>query len=488
MLSSLHTTSTRFLHLLRFLVAYFLLPNLPFWFASRFLGISRRGYIDIDYAVWGIASLFLPPVLVVAGLSLSCFLDLFRISAALYYFSQHDFLASSAYLLQLPWRSVALLAITGSVGVAAWSILIVTIAAARDKNKAPGKSTAAAVSVALILVLVGIDVVSGANRVFPVRDSQPATKLANAASFTFARALWLEPHSRSLPVDFQPVASATGPLLDELRVDDLRTPVAGSSSAADAHHRDHNIVLVLVESYGLMLDAASAARLALPYGDEELTRRFSVTTGEVKFRGPTVSGEFRELCGLGVGLDHPDDLSKCLPALLKQRGYETTSFHGFTSYMFDRGTWYPRIGFTQSTFLEQMALEPGMQRCPGVFPGICDADIARQIGDRLVRHPEKRQFIYWLTLNSHLPVERSAAAASELGCGSAHAPVSDLDVCTWMALILKVNSSVALLARRSGLPSTEFIVVGDHAPPFLAQKRRQFFSQRVVPYVRLIPK
>jgi hypothetical protein len=53
MLSSTPSTSPRFLQLLRFLVAYFLLPNLPFWLASRFLGISRRGYIDIDYAVWG---------------------------------------------------------------------------------------------------------------------------------------------------------------------------------------------------------------------------------------------------------------------------------------------------------------------------------------------------------------------------------------------------------------------------------------------------
>jgi hypothetical protein len=478
MLSSTSTTSPRFLQLLRFFLAYFLLPNLPFWLASCFLGISRRGYIDIDYAVWGIAALFLPPPLVIAGLSLSCFLDVFRLSAAFYYFSQHDFLASSAYLLQLPWRSVAVIAIAVSAALAAWSTLIVKVAGA--KNKVPSRSTVVVVSVALIFVMVGFDVASGSNRAFHIRDSQPAIKLANAASFTVARNLLVETLSRSPQAVFQPVESATHPLLHE-----LRSAVAGSSSG----RQDHNIVLVLVESYGLLLDAASAARLALPFRDNDLTRRFSVTTGEVTFNGSTVAGEFRELCGLEVGVeDHPDDLSKCLPALLKQRGYETASFHGFTSHMFDRGTWYPHLGFKESTFLEQMAQEPGMQRCPGIFPGICDADVLRQIGDRLVRHPEKLQFIYWVTLNSHLPAERSAAAASELGCGSAHAPVSDVDVCAWTALILKVNSSIAALARRSGLPPTEFIVVGDHAPPFFARKRRQLFSQNVVPYVRLVPK
>jgi len=478
MLSTTPSTSPRFLQLLRFLVAYFLLPNLPFWLASRFLGFSRRGYIDIDYAVWGIASLFLPPPLVIAGLSLSCFLDVFRISASFYYFSQHDFLASSIYLLQLPWRTVALIAIAASFGLATSSTLIVKIAAAKDKVQ--GKPTVVVVSLVLILVLVGIDVVSGSNRTFSKRDSQPAIKLANAATFTFARVALREAHFRAGPVVFQPVETATGPLLHE-----LRTAIASSSSGAD----EHNIVLIIVESYGLMLDTRAAAHLASPYNDEELTRRFSVTTGEVPFHGGTVPGEFRELCGLEIGVgDYPDDLSKCLPTLLKQRGYEATSFHGFTSHMFDRGTWYPRMGFTESNFLEQMAHEPGIGRCPGFFPGICDADIARRIGDRLVRHPDKLQFIYWVTLNSHLPVDRSAAAGSELGCGSAHAPVSDLDVCTWMALILKVNSSIAAVARHSGLPPTEFIIVGDHAPPFLAEKRRQLFSQEVVQYIRLLPK
>ncbi|MFZ0799051.1 MAG: sulfatase-like hydrolase/transferase [Terriglobales bacterium] len=477
MLSGTHSTSPRFTQSLCFFAAYFVLPNLPFWLASGFLNLSRRGYIDIDYVVWGISSLFLPRTFVATGLCLSLFLDVFRTSASFYYFSQRDFLQSSVYLLQLPWHSLALIAIAVGLGLAAWITSIVKLAPA--KNKVQDKSTLVAVSVVLILAFVGIDVISGSNRAFPMRDSRPAIKLANAASFTFARVLQ-EAHSSSSRVAFQPVESATAPLLRE-----LRTPVAGSSSGAD----EHNIVLVIAESYGLMLDPASAARLTSPYRDTELTRRFSVTLGEVKFHGSTVPAEFRELCGLGVGVtDHPDDLSKCLPTLFQRRGYQTTSFHGFTSHMFDRRTWYPQIGFTRSVFLEQMAQDPGMQHCPGVFTGICDADVARRIGDRLVRHQEKLQFIYWLTLNSHLPVERSAAAARELGCGSANAPVSDVDVCAWTALILKVNSSVAALALRSGLPRTEFIVVGDHAPPFLAQKRRRLFSQDVVPYVRLMPK
>jgi hypothetical protein len=41
---------------------------------------------------------------------------------------------------------------------------------------------------------------------------------------------------------------------------------------------------------------------------------------------------------------------------------------------------------------------------------------------------------------------------------------------------------------RRDLPPTEFLVAGDHAPPFILEKRRQMFSQTVVPYLRLIPR
>jgi hypothetical protein len=58
----------------------------------------------------------------------------------------------------------------------------------------------------------------------------------------------------------------------------------------------------------------------------------------------------------------------------------------------------------------------------------------------------------------------------------------------WMSLANKVNSSIAALVVRPDIPSTEFYIVGDHAPPFILQKRRRMFYPDVVPYIHLVPK
>jgi phosphoglycerol transferase MdoB-like AlkP superfamily enzyme len=70
--------------------------------------------------------------------------------------------------------------------------------------------------------------------------------------------------------------------------------------------------------------------------------------------------------------------------------------------LFKRGLWYPNIGFEKREF-EKDLRQAGARRCGGVFAGACDRDIPAHIGNTL-RAAEKPTFLYWLTLNSHLPV------------------------------------------------------------------------------------
>jgi hypothetical protein len=99
-------------------------------------------------------------------------------------------------------------------------------------------------------------------------------------------------------------------------------------------------MVVLEESYGLMLDFGGAEKLREMYAEPAVLNKYEVQTGTVEFHGATVSGEFRILCGLEAGirsLTLIKDLSgQCLPKLLEKRGYTTTAIHGFLGAMFDR--------------------------------------------------------------------------------------------------------------------------------------------------------
>jgi phosphoglycerol transferase MdoB-like AlkP superfamily enzyme len=53
---------------------------------------------------------------------------------------------------------------------------------------------------------------------------------------------------------------------------------------------------------------------------------------------------------------------------------------------------------------------------------------------------------------------------------------------------MRVQESVARLAETPGLRPTIFVVVGDHAPPFVREDVRDRFSQTRVPYVVLMPR
>ena len=114
------------------------------------------------------------------------------------------------------------------------------------------------------------------------------------------------------------------------------------------------------------------------------------------------------------------------------------------------------------------------------------------IDDRLIRQKlkaasESPRFIYWLTLNSHLPVDGRTARTDKLDCDSLPQLRNDSDVCDLARVLHWTNSAIARLVSDPELPPTRFIIVGDHAPPFLSRDKRAFYSQTRVPYISLVP-
>ncbi len=180
-------------------------------------------------------------------------------------------------------------------------------------------------------------------------------------------------------------------------------------------------------------------------------------------------------------------MRNCLPWRMRNAGITSVYVHGFSPQMFNRQDWLGHLGFERELFHPQLN-QFGLSDCGGPFRGTCDPNVAKWIGDQLAADPGRRHFFYWLTLNSHLPVEADADASKALGCGDQASPVNDEAVCNLMALLLRANHAVFELAMRPDLPTTEFVIVGDHSPPFVFKQRRELFSQHEVPYIHLTPR
>jgi phosphoglycerol transferase MdoB-like AlkP superfamily enzyme len=150
--------------------------------------------------------------------------------------------------------------------------------------------------------------------------------------------------------------------------------------------------------------------------------------------------------------------------------------------MFERNRWYPNIGFQQIHFLE--TLNSGSRpTCHNVFPGICDTDIARDVRRALIEQQGHPKLVYWLTLDSHLPVHPVLASYPER-CTEGGVYETE-DVCLVADLWQQVFSVVSDIARDPDLEPTNILVVGDHVPPFWKSVDRSQFVHDEVPWVYL---
>ena len=246
-----------------------------------------------------------------------------------------------------------------------------------------------------------------------------------------------------------------------------------------------HVMVVIVEAMGLPTDPRLRARLDAIWTRPELARRFDISQGRTAFYNSTTKGEIRELCqrwGDYPEIDAPQP--DCLPAKLAAQGYGTHAFHGFSSQFFDRKSWYPRIGFQQLHFRDAIEAQ-GAGHCPNVFPGACDRDIPRLIGRELTA-AQGPQFVYWLTLNSHLPVVANAALRTENCRQLGTALDSDYpQVCRLFSLWDDVAEGIARMADRADFPPTHILIVGDHMPPFTQQSSRMMFDPAHVPWILL---
>lgn len=453
---------------------YAVLANLPFWIVNRVLVAPPRPIINLDYILVAVISLYVSTWVSAAMFAGVWTLDLIADTTHLYYFSQHDFVSSMRFAAQVSTKRALLFAF-----VVPLSGLVFGYVLARMANSSRAGTRAFRFRILLFttVLIVAISLITSGSR-YLKRDVYQINRFGNSVSVTCLRLALFGQRTDDATYRGIKVPSSTAGLLrkDSKFLSDPKYP---------------NVVIVLVESYGLLAESSLKKELLLPFSAPSIAEKYRVQFGTVGFRGATVSGEFRELCGLELGLSSVTSVSSfshdCLPSLARTAGYETLAIHGYSGYMFNRRVWWSQLGFESSLFLEDLRRDSNIRICDGPFPGVCDSDIAGLIGKRLLAAQGRRQLIYWVTLNSHLPL-KTQALDSPFDCMTDGSRTGDAGICLWASLIFRVNRSIAGIATLPGLPPTEFLIVGDHAPPFLSLSRREHFSQTAVPYIDLVPR
>jgi len=454
-------------------VAYFLLLSLPLAVMAHRLALLPRGYINLEYLLIGAFSVFLPRSVGFVLFLLESIADFACAISQTYMLSVKDMLDSFSSLRSLPTSRIL------EIFVVIALLILICAAAAYVRPRSEDRLWVAASLLFLIAIVASTALLAGQNP-FKRGDVITLVRLGRIPILSLARG---------------------EDSLHKLDLAEHGTNGGGMSSASSyaiaflnrpGALKSPDVVLIVVESWGLPLDANLAQALDAPYDDPRVASKYDVSFGAVPFSGSTVPGEARELCrsrmGFKIILAPPELLQGCLPALFHARNYENLSIHGYSGLIFDRKTWYPKIGFDQSWFgpnLDKLKLPD----CDGAFPGTCDAAIAGWIGSSLLSvDTAKPRFIYWVTLNSHLPVPTHPGLADDGVCSTLPSLRDSVPLCSWFRLVRNVHQSVQQLALRPSSRATVFVLVGDHAPPFADPQLRQIFSATDVPYVVLTPR
>jgi hypothetical protein len=247
-----------------------------------------------------------------------------------------------------------------------------------------------------------------------------------------------------------------------------------------------NVIVVMVESMGLPLAPHDRQLFDRIWNRRAWSARYDVSNGSTPYFGSTTTGEMRELCGLWADYTEVDfKKADCLPERFRTAGYETTAVHSYERTMFDRQAWYPRIGFDRRMFKDDL-LDRKARPCDGIFPGVCDRDVPRIIGDQLRVHHDKPQFVYWLTVNSHLPIPRSAQLKTETcDLGSIEMTNDFPMLCRGYELHKQLADALTAEIMRPDFPDADILIVGDHMPPYFQRTFRQRFDAGRVPWILL---
>ena len=269
----------------------------------------------------------------------------------------------------------------------------------------------------------------------------------------------------------------------------FESAVEKSNFTARADGKRH-LVLIMVESLGVPRDnQAMKDKLFAYYDNSAIKARYDVSQGTSLYYNSTTSGEFREMCG-GWGdyyqlLDPVEAANEnCMPAQLANKGYATHAMHSFKGEFFKRAEWYPNIGFKSQEFWPELKAR-GAEWCGGVFAGACDRQVPKLLSENL-KNADQPTFLYWLTLNAHLPVPTGSNLDVD-DCSKTSALLAEEFpmICRQLAIFDDIDRALIQEITASDFPEADILLVGDHMPPYYDRHNRSQFDPERVPWLYL---
>jgi hypothetical protein len=247
--------------------------------------------------------------------------------------------------------------------------------------------------------------------------------------------------------------------------------------------------LILVESWGLLTDSSLQHQVMQPLN--ELSSQYTIKVGATPYKYLTQAGEFRELTGYVFHYYQVKDSWVKENSLLvkkQQQGYHVIGIHGNTGKFYRREILWPILGVQEMYFSEDFA-KLKMPLCGSdQFKGVCDTAINTWLLNIMNQQPERKEFYYWVTLNTHLPlIEIHDEAYGKFAQKWIQQGVSEqiLQMAYQHQLLFK---DLAGKLSKPGAAKAHMLLVGDHAPPFFDPADRKLFNDQLVPYVELIPR
>ena len=272
----------------------------------------------------------------------------------------------------------------------------------------------------------------------------------------------------------------------------LKKSTIGESSTYKYFKNDSigNQMVIIVESFGLLNDSNIRNSFQNAISEKFKDRNWICKWGKARFAGGTTKSELRELFNSEgdyrylIDPKHAEIINNIFK-IKKNQGYHTSAIHSFKGNMFERQLWWKNIGVENIYFSEDVQNELNFKKKLNYdtpFISVNDEDAFNYIQNKASK--DKKEFLYLLTENGHLPFKGKNITSIIEGdfypikMGGMSEEGINQHKRIWAFL-----NYVAENLNKNKIQKV--LIVGDHMPPFTNKIDRAFYNDQYVPYLEV---
>jgi hypothetical protein len=446
-------------------VIFLVVPNILFWIISQKVYLIR-GVFVIEYFALACLYPYVPKRLFIILWILFTIYDLLFASTSLFFMDFFQMVDAATGLRH--FSAIDLLKWTGiviAICIVSWLVVRLLMTADKKLNFLRPK-----VILPVLVIVFLVDFFSGGNTI-PLSPQFALIKLkinvVSAPSFSFLVNLKVSLESKR-QWGISPVRSVAKEVFDP----------------DDTTRRQ---LLILVESWGLLRDTGLESELTKPLYACASKKGLDVREGVTNYKYLTQIAEMREITGFFRTFSSVDSTFARQHSLFYEKrlqGYTVIGVHGYSGGFYDRTRWWPVLGVQHMFFAEQLSkLQLPFGGNP-FFRGAEDTAIGKWIFQHAEEQGTEKQFYYWVTLNTHLPlVPRNDKLLQDFKERWKGHDDNVLQLSYQLSELFKI---LAKTIDGSAIPM-HILIIGDHAPPFIDPAKRLDYDPLYVPFIELRP-